>query len=172
MAHVKFEPADFETDGANYVPLYRDMLDGPAWKSLSLRQRGLYLAFKERYAERRTKVKVGSKQVSKVASSNKDEIHFTVPEATKPGPNGEPPLYGGWNTFFRDVDALIAAGFIRVVETGAFTQNATKYGFSDRWKEFRPGKPPKIPEEDKRRKRPRKKSAPDADTLPAHMATM
>lgn len=153
MSKVKFQPSDFETSGANYVPLYRDMLDSPAWKSLSLRQRGLYLALKERYTEKRTIVTVGSKRVSKVASSNRDQIHFTEQEATKPGPNGEK-LYGNRSTFVKDMDALISAGFIRVVQTGYYGRTATVYGFSTKWKEFQPGKPPVIPAEDRRRKDP------------------
>ena len=152
MSRKKLEPATFETGGcAGYLRLYRDMFTSPAWKSLSLRQRGLYLAFKERYQEKRAD--------GKIISSNKDEIHFSAAEATKPGPNGEKPLYGDQHTFFKDLDALIDAGFIRVVQTGYYTRSATVYGFSDRWKQYQPGKPPEVPVHERRLERTHKKAA-------------
>lgn len=146
MPRKKLEPAGFETGGCSgFLRIYHDMLDSPAWKSLSLRQRGLYLAFKERYQEKRAD--------GKIVSSNADAIHLSGQEATKPGPNGEPPLYKNKLTFYADLDALIEAGFIKVVTTGYYSRSATAYGFSERWKQYRPGKPPVIPLNEQRLKR-------------------
>jgi hypothetical protein len=152
MSRKKLEPATFETGGCSgYLRLYHDMLTSPAWGSLSLRQRGLYLAFKGLYKEKRAD--------GKIISSNKDEIHFSGQEATKPGSDGEKPLYGDQHTFFKDLDALIDAGFIRVVQTGYYTRSATVYGFSDRWRKYQSGKPPEIPMHEKRLERTHKKEA-------------
>ena len=146
MPRKKLEPAGFETGGCSgFLRIYHDMLDSPAWKSLSLRQRGLYLAFKEKYTEKRAE--------GKIVSSNAVAIHFSGQEATKTDSNGEPPLYGDEHTFYKDLDALIAAGFIKVVSTGYYSRNATIYGFSERWKLYRAGKPPMIPLNEQRLKR-------------------
>lgn len=142
----KLEPLPFETRGSsNFLRMYYDMLTSPAWKSLSLRQRGLYLEFKGRYQEDR--------RDHKIISTNKDKIHFSGQEATKPGPNGELPLYGCKNQFYADLDVLISAGFIKVVSTGYFSRSATVYGLSERWKEYLPGKPPDVPLSERRIRR-------------------
>lgn len=152
MPRKKLEPAGFETGGySGFLRIYHDMLDSPAWKNLPLRPRGLYLAFKERYQEKRVN--------GKIISSNTDAIHFSGQEATKPGPNGEPPMYKNKLTFYSDLDALIDAGFIKVISTGYYSRSATTYGFSDRWKQYRPGKPPEIPLNEKRLRRKREGSA-------------
>jgi len=124
------------------------MTDSPAWDSLSLRQQGLYLAFKRRYKEKRAE--------GVVVSSNAEEIHFSGAEATKPGSNGTAPLYGNERTFYGDVDALIEKGFIKVVSTGYFKRSATLYGFSDRWLKYKSGEQLDIPLHERRLKRPQK----------------
>ena len=145
MAKKKFQPAEFQTDGCSgFVRIYHDFLGSPAWQSLTLRQRGLYVEFLRRYKEKRAN--------GEIVSSNADGIHFSTAEAIKPGPNGEPPMYTCKNQFLKDVDALIGAGFIRVAQTGYYRRTATLYGFSSRWKQYQPGKPPAIPQQDRRRK--------------------
>jgi hypothetical protein len=145
MAKKKFQPAEFQTDGCSgFVRIYHDFMESPAWRSLSLRQRGLYVEFLRRYKEKRAN--------GEIVSSNKDEIHFTEQEATRKGPNGEKPLYGSKITFSKDVKALIEAGFIRVVQSGYYSRSVNVYGFSSRWKQYQPGKPPAIPEQDRQRK--------------------
>ena len=132
-------PNSYETSNANSSKLnmYFDMMRSPAWKSLTLRQQGLYLRLKLRVLDGKVETKV---------LQYPHEFTFSVVDATKPGPNGEKPLYGNKNTFFKDLDALIDAGFIRVDCSGYRERKATTYGFSERWREY----PEEIPKCERR----------------------
>lgn len=125
---------NYETGNMNSSKLnmHFDMMRSPAWKSLTLRQQGLYLRFKLRVFDWKVETKM---------PEYSDAFHFSGQEATKPGLNGEPPLYKNKLTFYADLDALIEAGFVKVVCSGYRGRNATVYGFSERWKKY----PTEIP---------------------------
>ena len=130
-------PTNFSFESANknydFTKICRDMQKSAAWKSLSLRQRGLYLELKSKFTVNR-----------KTLETNAENISYTTTEAKK--------VYGDLRTFRADIDALINAGFIKQVVSGVPTMSASIYGFSDRWKDYGTDKF-YIPESDKRYKK-------------------
>lgn len=130
---LKF-PTNFDFESTNqrydFTKICKDMQKSPAWKSLNLRQRGLYLEFKFKFYAN-----------PKTLSTNADNISFTTTEAKE--------VYGDLRTFRGDVDALINAGFIKQIISGVPTMSANIYGFSDKWKDYGTEKF-FIPERDKR----------------------
>ena len=113
--HQPFEANNLR---GRFAKICHDMMDSPAWKNLSLRQQGLYLAFKKRYCQK--------KEMGEVISSNQDMIKFPKSEFMK--------IYGDDRTFRKDLKALIENGFIHLVESGRPTRTPNLYGFSERWK--------------------------------------
>lgn len=130
---LKF-PTNFDFESTNqrydFTKICKDMQKSPAWKSLNLRQRGLYLELKFKFTAN-----------PKTLSTNADNISFTTTEAKE--------VYGDLRTFRGDVDALINAGFIKQIISGVPTMSANIYGFSDKWKDYGTEKF-FIPERDKR----------------------
>lgn len=96
------------------------MIESTAWKSLELRQQGLYLHLKSKYTQ---KVSNGN-----IISDNAENI--TIPKSEAAG------LYGNLTTFRKDMDKLIECGFIKIIQYGWNTRTVNIYGFSDRWKEY------------------------------------
>lgn len=130
---LKF-PTNFDFESTNqrydFTKICKDMQRSPAWKSLNLRQRGLYLELKFKFTAN-----------PKTLSTNADNISFTTTEAKE--------VYGDLRTFRGDVDALINAGLIKQIISGVPTMSANIYGFSDKWKDYGT-KNFFIPERDKR----------------------
>ena len=108
-------------EGANprgqFTKITFDMMQSKAWKDLSLRQRGLYLQLKSKYREK--------KLDDVVVESNRDDI--SLPEAEWRG------LYGNYNTFKKDMDALRQHGFIKIVARAKYMGKPNIYGFDDAW---------------------------------------
>lgn len=117
---LKF-PTNFDFESTNqrydFTKICKDMQKSPAWKSLNLRQRGLYLELKFKFTAN-----------PKTLSTNADNISFTTTEAKE--------VYGDLRTFRGDVDALINAGLIKQIISGVPTMSANIYGFSDKWKDY------------------------------------
>lgn len=109
-------PFESRRTSGKYMRVCDDMMDSPAWKSLKPAQIGLYVQLKKKY----TRYSNGT--------DNQDNISFVKTEAEA--------LYGDARTFRKDIDALIEAGFIRLVRDGHTIRKPSIYGFSDRWKEY------------------------------------
>ena len=122
---------------SGFTKICNDMFESEAWKSLGLRQIGLYLTLKHRY-----------KKNPRTLEDNRNDIVFTTTEALK--------VYGDSRTFRDDLDILIDRGFIKQTFSGAPFMKANKYGFSDKWKLYGTDNF-SIPDSDKRYKRKFKK---------------
>lgn len=126
VTHYSFES---KTERGAFTKICNDMQESEAWKSLKLRQQGLYLYLKAKFKKSRNQ------------NTNENDISIPKKEAIT--------LYGDLRTFRADIDELIEKGFIKQVEAGFNTRTANIYGFSSLWKEY--GKEGfKIPENDKR----------------------
>lgn len=141
----KFKPPtnyDFESNNQQYdfTKICRDMQRSKAWNTLNLRQRGLYLHLKSKFTVNK-----------KTLENNQNNISIPTSEAKT--------FYGDLRTFRKDIDKLIANGFIRQIISGVPTLNASIFGFSDNWKYYDTDKF-YIPKEDRRYipKRKNKKS--------------
>ena len=113
--HEPFESMDIH---GRFAKICHSMLNSLAWKSLEPSQMGLYVVLKQKY----TKTKSGD--------DNRRNITFPYSEYSKVK------TYTNQRVFWRDLDALIEAGFIQVVSSGKVTRTPTIYGFSDGWKKY------------------------------------
>ena len=122
---------DFESLHKNgaFTKISNDMIKSKAWKQLSLRQHGLYLHLKSKF----TKYKNQDTNVNDITIPKKEALT----------------LYGDLKTLRKDIDILIAFGFIRQIKSGWNTWTSNIYGFSDKWRLFGTDKF-SIPETDKR----------------------
>ena len=112
------QPFEGRNPRGTFVKITKDMMESKAWKALSLRQRGLYLHLKSKYTQ---------KAVDKgLIKSNIDDISLPESEWRE--------LYGNYNTFRKDMDALEGYGFIKLVFFNWHTRRPNLYGFSDAWK--------------------------------------
>lgn len=116
----KHQPFESDTDYGKFTKVCDDMMLSPAWADLTLRQRGLYLELKRKYTQKRSN--------GVVLFHNVDNISMPKSEALT--------VYGTTRSFRDDIDALIAHGFIRLVQSGFNTRTVNIYGFSDRWKKY------------------------------------
>lgn len=117
-----FSHRDFEskTEKGKFTKICNDMMESVAWQALSRSQISLYLTLKSKYT---AKVSSGM-----LISDNARDISMPTKEAAK--------MYSNLNTFRNDIDALIEAGFIDLVQSGWNTRTANIYGLSDRWKKY------------------------------------
>ena len=122
--HQPFEGSD--PRGA-FTKITRDMLTSDAWQDLNLRQQGLYLHLKAKY---RQKVSRGI-----VIETNRDDISMPKSEWSQ--------YYGDYRTFRADMDKLSEVGLLRTIARGQCSRTPNIYGFTDGWKEYRRGPPPK-----------------------------
>ena len=104
------------TTGGKFTKIHQDMNNSKAWQEISLRQRGLYLEFKNKF----TKYKNGD--------TNENNISFPRSEYMQ--------LYGNERTFRKDIDELISKGFIKVVTSGWTTRQPSIYGLSNLWQKY------------------------------------
>ncbi len=112
--HESFE--DVNGNG-RFAKVCHCMMQGKAWQALTLGQMGLYLLLKSKFTKNSTK-----------GTDNRDDISFPKSEWSK--------LYKTQKMFSRDIDELIAKGFIKVVLYQANIRKPTIYGFSDKWKQY------------------------------------
>ena len=133
----KYQKKSFESAGhpsdvsAN---LYSSMLESPAWMDLSPKQQVLYLFCKWQYYR--------MKEVQKKA------LFLAYPDLTPPANVQEYfslstgavtkdyPLYTNLSSFYRDRDALITHGFIRVIADGSNVRQKNIYRYSDKWQKW------------------------------------
>lgn len=115
----------FESTGASSdtsANLYMSMLLSDAWRALTAQQQRLYLYCKAQYYAEKQK-------------PNGDPLCFTMNQSKWCGLYG---LYEKSNAkgFYRDMAALIAAGFVTCAECGAATRTKSIYRFSSMWQKF------------------------------------
>ena len=116
------EPSDTSAN------IYHSMLVSNAWKSLTAKQKVLYQACKDQvYREKR---KPQTKEYP-----NGNEQYFTM-NRHKWSTVYELYIATNKSGFYRDRDALIEKGFIRVIENGQHSRSNTIYAFSDMWKKW------------------------------------
>ena len=111
---------DFESIAPHgkFTKIVDNMQDSKAWQTLEPSQMGLYLLFKRKFTKYRTQ------------DDNCKNISFPHSEYK------QIKTYSNKRVFWRDLDALIDRGFIRVVASGKISRTASIYGFSDMWKKF------------------------------------
>jgi hypothetical protein len=107
---------DFESfsDQGKFSKVCFDMMQSTAWGKLSLRQMGLYLRLKSKF----TKYSTGK--------DTRNDISLPQSEWSL--------LYGTPSSYYKDMDELIALGFIRVVTYQGYLRKPTIYGLSAMWK--------------------------------------
>ena len=120
-----YQKKPFESSGSKSDTssnLYMSMLLSNAWRSLSAQQQRLYLYCKAQYYAEKNK-------------PNGDPLCFTMSQAKWCGLYG---LYEKSNArgFYRDMSALIGAGFIKCEECGATTRTKSIYKFSSMWQKY------------------------------------
>lgn len=101
-----------------YTKICDDMMDSKAWQDLPMRARGLYLELKKKFIS-----KNGG------TTTNKDDISIVYDDYYKKA-------YKSKNTLFKDVDALIDNGFIKVVRHGKLARIPNIYGFDSMWQKY------------------------------------
>lgn len=122
MARAKYKHESFEsaTEQGKFTKICGDMMRSPAWKSLNLRQQGLYLYLKAKYTAR--------KSAGRLISDNRDDIAIPRSEWVN--------LYGDYRTFRADIERLKAVGLIRLIQSGRTNRTCNIYGFSAEWKQW------------------------------------
>ena len=115
--HEAFESA---TERGKFTKICNDMMLTPAWEGLNLRQQGLYLHLKSKYAAK--------KASGRLVSDNRDNISCPRSEWSR--------FYGDYRTFKADMDKLAQRGFIKLVQSGNTNRTCNLYGFSDEWKQY------------------------------------
>ena len=126
-AYVK---RDFESTGASSdvsANLYASMLLSPAWRGLTASQQRLYTYCKlQLYGEK--------KKPKTEDYPDGNERFFTMNKLKWSKTYG---LYRENNAaaFYRDMAALVDAGFVVVVESGRLTRTKSIYALSGAWKD-------------------------------------
>jgi hypothetical protein len=134
MARGKKKPYQkktFESTGESSdtsANIYMSMLLSPAWRDLSANQQRLYLYCKAQYYAEKQKPKTKE-------NPDGNETYFTMNRSKWCNLYC---LYADNNrsSFYRDRDALIYHGFIRVVENGQNTRTKTVYALWDMWRKW------------------------------------
>ena len=126
-----YEKKSYESAGNSSdvsANVYVSMLLSPAWRELTANQQRLYVYCKaQRYSEK--------KKPKTEDYPEGNEIYFTMNQSKWCN------LYGLYTVknkegFYRDRDALIHHGFIRVVANGQNTRTKTVYSFWDMWRKW------------------------------------
>lgn len=120
-----YQKKAFESNGASNdtsANLYMSMLLSDAWRTLTAQQQRLYLYCKAQYYAEKQK-------------PTGDPLCFTMNQSKWCGLYG---LYEKSNAkgFYRDMAALIEAGFVTCIECGAATRTKSIYRFSSMWLKY------------------------------------
>lgn len=117
IANESFETSQART--VNFVALYYDMLDSPAWAKLTAKDKDLYLRLRRKYQRKVTK--------GIVHESNRNDISM---------PKAEYRSFMHQETFEKSIDRLIELGFVKLVQNRYETRECNIYGFSDMWQNY------------------------------------
>jgi hypothetical protein len=121
----KHQPFESRTEQGKFTKICNDMMESPAWESLNLRQRALYLELKSKFNV--------NKSSGMVISENSQNISMPKSEWSL--------LYGDYRTFKADMDWLIELGFVKLVQSGKTTRTCNIYGLIGDWKTITAVKP-------------------------------
>lgn len=114
MTNYSFESTKPINDG--FTKICDTMYKSEAWNNLTIRQRGLYLHLKHKFTKKAD------------GTTNKDDISMPRKEINE--------YYGSYETFAKDLDALIEYGFIKYIIHGKTGRQCNIYGFSDMWQKY------------------------------------
>ena len=123
MKKRKYEKKTFESTGDSSdtsANIYVSMLMSPAWMNLSANQQRLYVYCKAQYYAQKRK-------------PLENPLAFTM-NREKWGKEYKLYSLNSQDCFYRDRDALIAHGFIRVLEGGQNIRKKTIYALWDMWR--------------------------------------
>lgn len=132
----KYKPRNYETPSSNdiYFPMHHLLMSSPAFMDLKKGQQSLYMWMRHQiYAcpalhEKTPKLKY------KEEGLFQDNKYFFFSEyywKTKYK------LYTNKNQFYKDRDALIEHGFIRIASNGKMQKTQTVYEFTSNWQEWK-----------------------------------
>lgn len=110
------------TSGDTSANLYVSMLLSDAWRSLTAQQQRLYLYCKAQYYAEKQKP-IGDPLCFTMNQSKWCALYELYEKSNAKG-------------FYRDMAALIEAGFVSCVECGAITRTKSIYRFSAKWQKF------------------------------------
>lgn len=96
-----------------FVALYSTLLFSDAWLDLKPRAQMLYIYMRHQFGNGKGELADGQFFFNQALWKDK--------------------LYTNKNSFISDVKALVAHGFIDIVESGRFTRTKSIYAYSDRW---------------------------------------
>lgn len=116
----EYESTGFPNDTSSNI--YHSMLISEAWKSLSAKQKELYVCCKDRKYQEKNHPD-GDESLFYMNKYLWSEIYQIYSPSDGKG-------------FQRDLRALISYGFIRCVKSGANTRTKSVYQFSAMWKKF------------------------------------
>ena len=122
---TQYQKKPFESDGNGSdvsANIYMSMLMSPAYRALTPRQQQLYTYCKVQYYAEKKK-------------PDDNQLRFTMNRSKYVTLYG---LYDDNNraAFYRDMDALIAHGFVKCVNSGKNTRTKTIYEFSSMWQNY------------------------------------
>lgn len=126
----KYIPKPFESTGERSdtsANIYMSMLEHPSFKALSTGAKVLYLYCKAQYYGEKSK----PCPKYETLTENERQQCFTM-NKRKWARLYE--IYGSDHTFRRDMDQLIKAGFVDIVENGKSSRTKSIYMLSDRWR--------------------------------------
>lgn len=123
-----FQPFESRKPAGSFVTIADDMMRSEAWKDLKASQRALYLELKAKY--RPDKGKNGT-----ILDFRKEKVVFPESEWSQ--------LFGNYNTFKKNIDALIEHGLLEEkIISGKNTRTPNHYWFSAEWQNWKKKKPP------------------------------
>lgn len=131
-----YKPKTFESTGRSNdtsANIYDSMLESPAFRDLTYRQRLLYVYMKSMYYGHRRPIK------DEPTSFTFNQCKWIKDAKHKNKHSFE--LYSNKAMFYRDRNALVAHGFIEIVENNKNQRESNVYRFSDKWQTWQP-KPP------------------------------
>lgn len=128
----KYVKKPFESTGKGSdvsANIYESMILSPAWKSLTPKQKELYLVCKLQY--------YSEKKTPKPEGKPENEAYFTMNrhKFVKKYELYKDSYRAG---FHRDMNALINKGFIDLIQSGKTNRTKNIYAFSSRWQDYVP----------------------------------
>jgi hypothetical protein len=113
---ANFEPYESKAENSNYLRITHNMLNSEAWQALDPYDITAYLYFKSKYTRKKN------------GDYNHSDISLTYKEMEE---------FMSWGRFSKSIDNLIRVGLIDMVRHSPHTRDATIYGLSSRWHNYK-----------------------------------
>lgn len=131
--HKRYAPQPYESAkgaGDTYAQIYESMLTHPAFLGLTYRQRFLYVACRAQlYGKKKPRNTEGYREIPELC---RDEVFFFgLDDAFRYGLATE----RNHQKFYRDLKALVTAGFLDKLADGARGKGRAVYRLSSRWQQ-------------------------------------